>query len=161
MKKQDFTTVMLVEETPQEAFRAINNVRGWWSENIEGSTDQLNGEFLYHYKDVHVTRMVVVELIPARKVVWAVKDNYFKFTEGKNEWENTKVIFDIAEQGDKTAIRFTHLGLFPHFECYEICYDAWIHYIHNSLKKLIATGKGEPTPKDVVEIALNTRWCKN
>jgi predicted dithiol-disulfide oxidoreductase (DUF899 family) len=45
MNTKDFTTTILVDKTPQEAFNAINNVRGWWSEEIEGSTDKLNAEF--------------------------------------------------------------------------------------------------------------------
>jgi hypothetical protein len=29
-----------VKQTPEEAFTAINNVRGWWSEEIEGGTEK-------------------------------------------------------------------------------------------------------------------------
>jgi hypothetical protein len=148
MKMQGFTTVLLVDQSPQEAFKAINNVRGWWSENIEGITDRTGSEFLYHYKDVHIAKMKIVEWIDPKKVAWLVMDNYFKFTVDKNEWKNTKVVFEIARKGKQTAIRFTHQGLFPQLECYEVCLDAWSHYIHNSLKNLVATGKGQPTPKD-------------
>ena len=41
-------------------FNAINNVRGWWSEEIEGSTDKLNAVFNYHYEDVHHCQMKIV-----------------------------------------------------------------------------------------------------
>src|SRR5690606_18703433 len=43
---------------------------------------------------------------------------------------------------------FTHRGLVPAYECYKICHDAWTHYIQGSLKELITTGKGKPTPED-------------
>ena len=144
MTTRDFTTTLLVDQNPKEAFNAINNVRGWWSEEIEGSTEKLNDEFTYHYEDVHRCKMKLIEVIPDKKVVWLVLDNYFKFTKDKSEWKGTKIIFEIAKQDNKTQIHFTHLGLVPEYECYEICRDAWSNYIHNSLGSLISTGKGQP-----------------
>jgi hypothetical protein len=112
----DFTTTLLVDQTPEEVFNAINNVRGWWSEEIEGDTEKLNDEFAYHYKDIHKCRMKLIEVVPGKKVVWRVLDNYFNFTRDKSEWKGTKISFDIAELGSKTQIRFTHLGLVPEYE---------------------------------------------
>jgi|SRR5688500_17812284 len=147
MNSQNFTTTILVDATPQQAYDAINNVRGWWSENIEGDTDKLNSIYDYHYQDVHRSKIKVIELVPAQKVVWQVLDNYFKFTEDKSEWIDTKIVFEITKKDNKTEVRFTHEGLVPDYECYNVCFDAWTAYIQNSLKKLITTGKGEPTPK--------------
>ncbi|MEO6548620.1 MAG: hypothetical protein ABIN94_11495 [Ferruginibacter sp.] len=45
-------------------------------------------------------------------------------------------------------IRFTHLGLVPEYECFEVCRDAWTNYIQKSLYNLITTGKGQPNGKD-------------
>jgi hypothetical protein len=148
MNDQNFTTTVLVDQTPNEAFNAINNVRGWWSEEIEGGTDKLNDEFTYHYKDVHICKMKIIEFVPDKKVVWQVLENYFNFTEDKSEWIDTKIIFEISEKDDKTQIRLTHLGLVPEYECYSICFDSWNNYIKISLRNLIATGKGLPNPKD-------------
>ena len=64
MTKPDFTTILLVDQTPVETFNAINNVRGWWSEEIEGSTDKLDDEFTYHYKDVHNCTMKLIAVVP-------------------------------------------------------------------------------------------------
>jgi len=144
MTTKDFTTTILVDNTPEQVFNAINNVRGWWSEEIEGSTDTLNSEFDYHYEDVHSCKMKIIELVPNKKVVWLVLDNYFKFTKDKSEWKGTKIIFDIAEKDNKTEMRFTHQGLVPAYECYEICRDAWTGYIQKSLRNLITAGKGQP-----------------
>ena len=148
MKTADFSTTILVDQTPNEVFDAINNVRGWWSEEIEGSTNQLNDEFKYHYEDVHRCTMKIIEFIPNEKVVWLVLDNYFKFTKDKSEWTGTKIIFEIARKDNKTQLRFTHLGLVPEYECFEICRDAWTNYVRNSLHSLISTGKGQPNGKD-------------
>lgn len=144
MTTPDFTTTLFVDQTPKEVFSAINNVRGWWSEEIEGSTDGLNNEFRYHYEDIHICKVKIIEFIPDEKVVWLVIDNYFKFTKDKSEWTGTKISFKLTEQDNKTEIRFTHMGLVPEYECFDICRDAWTNYIHNSLRSLITTGIGQP-----------------
>ena len=148
MENQNFTTSITVDATAQEVFDAINNVRGWWSEEIEGSTENLNDEFTYHYKDVHICIIKLIEVIPNEKVVWLVLDNYFKFTEDKSEWNGNKIIFEITEKDNKTQLQFTQLGLVPEYECFEICRDAWTNYIQNSLRSLITTGKGQPNAKE-------------
>lgn len=157
---QDFTATIEVDQTPKEAFNAINNVRGWWSEEIEGSTDKLNDEFKYHFEDIHRCQIKVIEVIADRKIVWLVMDNYFKpgifdeashhlqsndrLTKDQSEWTGTKISFEIAKKDDKTQIRFTHLGLVPAYECFDVCSNAWNHYIRKSLLSLITTGKGQP-----------------
>jgi hypothetical protein len=160
MKTSEFTTTFLVDQTPEEAIKAIKNIRGWWSEGVEGSTDKLNDEFIYHYKDVHYCKMQLIELVADQRVVWLVLDNYFKFTKDKSEWIGTKLVFDISRKDDQTEIRFTHEGLVPQYECYEICREAWTNYIQNSLRNLITTGKGEPNPKeeDGFNAELAQKW---
>jgi len=92
--------------------------------------------------------MVVVELVPDKKVVWFVKDNDFNFVNDKTEWKGTKIVFEISKTGDRTQLIFTHHGLVPGYECYDICKDAWSSYIQGSLKNLITTGKGQPNAKE-------------
>lgn len=137
----DFTTTISVNQTPQEVFDAINNVRGWWQGEIIGSTDQLNNEFSYRMKDVHYSKQKVVELIPNKKVTWLVIDSKLKFN-NESEWTGTKIIFEITEINDKTQLSFTHVGLIPKFECYGNCSWAWGELIQQSLFSLITTGKG-------------------
>jgi Activator of Hsp90 ATPase homolog 1-like protein len=147
MQNQNFTTTQLINQTPEEVFNAINNPRGWWSEEIEGSTDKLNDEFSYHYEDVHRCKMKIIEFIPDEKVVWLVMDNYFSFTKDKSEWKGNKIIFEIAKKNNKTQLQFTQEGLVPEYECYDICQNAWTTYIQKSLHSLITTGKGQPNSK--------------
>ena len=147
MKTSDFTTTLLVDQTPEQAFHAINHVRRWWSEEIEGSTNKLGDEFTLQYEDIHRCQIKLVEFIPNKKVVWLVMDNYFKFTKDKSEWIGNKISFEISKKDNKTQIRFTQFGLVPEYECYDICQNAWSTYIHESLRSLITTGKGLPNSK--------------
>jgi hypothetical protein len=143
-KDQNYTITFTVDQTAEEAFAAINDVRGWWTGQIQGSTDNLGDEFTYRYEDVHYSKQKITELIPGKKVVWLVLDSYLNFVNNRSEWNGTKIIFEISKKGKRTEIRFTHLGLVPKNECYDVCSDAWSSYIKGSLRSLITTGKGQP-----------------
>jgi Activator of Hsp90 ATPase homolog 1-like protein len=144
MTTSDFTIPLLLDKTPAEVFNAIQNVRGWWSEEIEGYTEKLHDEFTYHFEDLHYCQLKLTEVIPNEKVVWLVKYNYFKHTKDKSEWTGTKVIFEIARKENQTQLHFTHLGLTPEFECFDVCSNGWNQYIRQSLVSLIKTGEGLP-----------------
>jgi hypothetical protein len=146
MTTNNFTTAFYVSQSPAEAFNAINNVRGWWKEDLEGGTNHLNDEFTVHFGDVHRSTQKLVEFIPNEKIVWLVTDSNLNFIKDKQEWTNTRISFDIAEKNNQTQIKFTHIGLVPDGECYNDCSIAWNGYINGSLRSLIMTGKGQPTP---------------
>jgi len=151
METQDFSTSFTVDQTPAEVFSAVTNVRGWWSERIDGGTAQLNDEFTYQRWDLHKCTMRLTEVIPNKRVVWLVLDNYFSFTKDQSEWVGNTIEFDITEKDGKTELRFTQHGLVPAYECYDICFNAWTSYIQGSLKDLITTGKGQPNPKEELQ----------
>jgi hypothetical protein len=158
MNNQNFTTTIEVDQTPEEVFSAVTNVRGWWSDAIEGGTAKINDEFRYHYEDLHKCRMKLIEVIPDKKVVWLVEENYFSFTKDKSEWTGTKIIFEIATVGSKTQLIFTHDGLVPEYECFDVCSNAWGSYINGSLLSLITTGEGHVSQKkEINEKALDAR----
>lgn len=148
MTTSNYTTTILVNNSPTEVFNSINNVRGWWSEEIEGDTETLNSVWDYHYQDVHICKMKITELIADQKIVWEVLNNYFSFTKDKNEWVGNKIIFEINEKDGITELKFTQEGLVPEYECFDICQNAWNTYIQKSLHDLITTGKGQPNSKE-------------
>lgn len=148
VQHQDFTTTLLVNKSPGEVFSAVNNVRGWWSQNITGVTDRPQGEFIYNYKDLHYSKMKLVEFVPDKRVVWLVAESRMNFLKNKDEWTNTRVVFEITRKGKQTQLVFTHVGLRPEVECYELCLPAWTDYVQRSLLQLITTGKGKPNPKE-------------
>jgi Activator of Hsp90 ATPase homolog 1-like protein len=145
---KSFTASIVVNQSSSVAFNAIKDFRAWWSEEIEGATDKLNDVFFYHYKDIHLCKIKLIEVVPDKKLIYQVIENQFNFIQDQTEWVNTKLVFDIATEGGKTKVTFTHEGLTPDYECYHVCNDAWTGYITNSLFNLITTGKGNANPKD-------------
>jgi len=140
----NFTASFVVDQSPKEVFEAINNVRGWWSETVEGATDKVGAIFKYRHKDLHRSTQKIVELVPGKKVRWRVQEGYLSFVKDKQEWKGTEIVFDIARKDGKTQLRMTHLGLVPGLECFSDCSGGWGFYFGRSLRKLITTGKGQP-----------------
>ena len=143
MQTTDFTTTILVHQTAQEVFDAVNTPQNWWSGNFEGDTKHVNDEFTYRYQDMHYSKQRVIESIPGEKVVWLVIDSELNFTEDKEEWTGTRIIFEINKKDGKTELKFTHEGIKPEVECYDACSTAWGQLIQQSLNNYIATGKVE------------------
>jgi hypothetical protein len=147
---KDYTTTFTVNVSASEAFKNINNVTGWWTENLKGQSEKLNDVFTVQFDDIHVSTQTLIEVVPDKKIVWLVSDSNLNFIEDKQEWNNTTISFEIREKNGTTEVQFTHHGLVPEVECFDACSNAWSEYIQGSLLPLIATGKGKPTKKSVV-----------
>jgi len=144
MKEHDYHISMTVDATAHEVFNRINNVSHWWTRDLKGSSQKLNDEFSVRFGDVHYSKQKLVEFVPDKKVVWLVTDSTLNFIKDKREWTNTRISFEVAEDGSKTRINFTHIGLVPDVECYNLCVQGWDQYIKGSLFKLLTEGKGTP-----------------
>src|SRR5437868_2526956 len=95
MTTNDFTKTMILNATPEKVFDAITNVRGWWSEELEGATDKLGARFEFHYKELHKSTHEITELVRGKKVVWRTVTASINFVKDKTEWDGTEVVFDI------------------------------------------------------------------
>jgi hypothetical protein len=121
---------------------------------------KLNETFFYHYKGIHVCKIKLTEQVPETELVYPIVKGEFNFTRDKEEWTNTRLVFDISNEEGKAKIKFTHEGLVPQHECYDICHEAWTNYIKKSLYELIATGKGDPNQKDAdsFNVEIVKKW---
>jgi len=72
--------------------------------------------------------------------------------QGYKRWNKTEVVFQLSEEIARpddivargvTKIDFTHIGLVPEVECYDVCEKGWNGHI-NTLDQLINEGKGLP-----------------
>lgn len=147
MENQSYHAVLTVSQPANEAFNCINRVTKWWMENLEGNSEKLNDVFTVDFGAGNFVTHRLIEVIPDKKVAWLVTDCYLSWFKDKTEWTDTKMIFEISSGGDTTQISFTHLGLVPTIECYDMCVKGWDQYVKGSLFKLITDGEGQPQKK--------------
>lgn len=103
MSKQDFNKSFSFDRSPAEVFDAVNNVRGWWSTLLDGSSDKEGDIFIYRHKDIHASTQKLVEVVKYKRVTWLVTESYLSFlTEKPDEWTGTTISFEIESVGDKT-----------------------------------------------------------
>ncbi|MFF0544675.1 SRPBCC family protein [Nocardia thailandica] len=158
MSDKDFTRTITVDRTPDQAWAAINDVRGWWSRTADGGSGTVGDSYVFDVPGVHHCRMTTVEAEPGRRLVWRVSDAFLAFVDDTAEWEGTTVEFDLTPRPGGTEIRFTHVGLAPRAECYEVCADAWNGFVTDSLRGLLETGAGAPmTGTEQIDVAALRR----
>lgn len=148
----NYTATITVDATPQQAYAAVLDVSNWWG-RITGSTAAVGDEFVYVVPGLHYSGFRVTGLEPGRRVEWLVTGSFLGFIADTQEWTGTRVAFDIspAPDGTGTVLVFTHAGLTPDVECYEVCTNAWSMFVTGSLKSLIETGEGQPYDFDGTE----------
>jgi len=125
MNEHSFTTSVTVDRSPAEVFGAINNPRAWWANDIEGITDRAGEEFIHDIKGFHYAKMRVTQLVPGELVVWRVVEGRVGFVANQDEWTGTELRFELSEKDGGTEVRFTHEGLVPDHECYDVCSYEW------------------------------------
>jgi len=92
-----------VDQSPQEVFDAINDVRGWWSEEIEGRTDKLGAEFKFQYKDFHRNSQKITDLVPGKKVVWHISNANLIWSKTRPSGPAPKLFWERKAASEETA----------------------------------------------------------
>src|SRR5438552_5006914 len=101
MKEENYTVSITVDATPQEAFKSINSVTKWWTENLEGSSQKLNDEFSVRFGNVHYSKQKLVEVIPDKKVVWLVTDSKLNFIKKNRKGQAKRIVSEIRKKRAK------------------------------------------------------------
>jgi Activator of Hsp90 ATPase homolog 1-like protein len=138
---QDYSASITANITAEEAAERVNRVADWWSASFIGASEKIGDTFTVRFGDTFLD-FAVVELVPAKRIVWRVTDCNLQFIEDKKEWKNTEVVFDISSDDAATAVTMTHSGLEPGVKCYEICRKGWNFFITESLQKLLTENQG-------------------
>jgi len=142
MKNKNYTATIEVTKSSKKVFNAIKNVTKWWSKDFEGNSTKLNDEFIINHPNQHYSKQKLFEIISGKKIVWMVTESKLNWIKSnKEEWTKTKMIFEISADGDKTILQFTHEGLVPEKECYEMCSKGWDVVIKDRLFNYITNNE--------------------
>jgi hypothetical protein len=147
MAQENYTLKLTTTQNAADAFSVILNVRGWWSglhgEEFEGRSEKLNDEFTFRAgKGAHYSKQKLVELVANKRIAWLVTESHLSFLEETAEWTGSRLVFDISSKGDHTEVVFTHEGLTPEVECYDMCAPTWTLYLQNKLLPLVGDRLG-------------------
>jgi uncharacterized protein YndB with AHSA1/START domain len=127
------------------ALSTIEGIAGWWTTATTGISEPgetIGFEFLTPDGErIGAMAMQVTALDPAGLVHW-------RCTAGPEEWIGTDVIFKLEQQDDFTIVRFGHRNWREAVEFTEHCSMKWAVFLL-SLKDLVETGKGRPSPNDL------------
>ena len=130
--------------SPNDVYRALTTIDGlaaWWTTTTQGESKP-GGTLQFRFGNGGFD-MKVVELKPAKRVLWQV-------VAGPHEWVGTRVSFDLRQEGEWTIVLFKHEGWKEPVEFMHHCSTKWAVFLL-SLKSLLETGKGTPWP-DVIKL---------
>jgi uncharacterized protein YndB with AHSA1/START domain len=86
--------------SPNDAYNALTTLEGlsgWWTSDTRGDSNKVGGVIKFRFGDLGGFDVKVLELDPARRVLWQVVD-------GPAEWIGTEVSFDLKQDGAVTIV---------------------------------------------------------
>jgi hypothetical protein len=134
--------VGIKSSTVTDVYKALTMIEGlsaWWTCDTQGQSE-VGGVLRFRFGNGGFD-MKVLELNPARRVLWQVVD-------GPEEWMGTKISFDLEQRGDWTVILFKHAGWKEPVEFMHHCGTKWAVFLL-SLKSLLETGEGGAWPNEI------------
>ena len=132
-------------EKVYEALSTINGIAGWWTQHTSGTSEPgktIVVRFLTPAGEEKGSMQMEVKAMQQNKMV------AWKFTDGPKEWIDTNVTFDLHVEDDYTIVLFGHRNWKEAVEFTSHCSMKWAIFLL-SLKELVETGKGRPSPDDM------------
>lgn len=137
-----------IQSSMDKVYQALTTPDGlasWWTRNTEGDSTA-GGILRFRFSDSNGIEiggfdMKVVELCPPHHVVWEAIN-------GPEEWVGTKIRWELKQNGDYVVVIFTHTDWETPGEFMHHCSTKWAMFLM-SLKALVESGKGAPSPDDV------------
>jgi uncharacterized protein YndB with AHSA1/START domain len=124
------------------AVSTVVGVAGWWTKQTTGAGNEMDVRFQSPSgQEIGGMAMEVTTVEPNRKVQW-------HFRTGPEEWIGTDATFDLRQDGEYTILLFGHRNWREPVEFMSHCSMKWAIFML-SLKELVETGRGKPSPNDI------------
>jgi uncharacterized protein YndB with AHSA1/START domain len=126
------------------ALSTIDGLSGWWTRETSGISE-IGKVITFTFRNpsgkvIGEMGMEVVALHANKSVEWTCKS-------GPQEWIGTDLAFNLVHEGDYTVVLFGHRNWREAVEFTAHCSTKWATFLL-SLKDLVETGKGKPSPDD-------------
>jgi uncharacterized protein YndB with AHSA1/START domain len=137
-----------IKASPSKVYSALSTVEGlagWWTKETTGDS-KVGGTIIFRFHspsgdEIGRFDIDVLDLIPDKEVRWRVKA-------GPEDWVGTDIDFSLSREGDYTVVLFGHRNWREAGEVMAHCSMKWATFLL-SLRELVETGKGRPSPDDL------------
>ena len=126
-----------IRARPEEVFRRVASTAGigeWFTE--ASSPDYSEGGTLELRFGGDPVSFTIVELAQPSRIVWHC-------TSKENSWFDTDIAFEFVPDGERTLVRFDHLGWPEVTDRFRDCSMSWAYFLE-SLRSLVEEGRGTP-----------------
>ena len=110
-----------IEALPEKVYAALatqKGLRGWWTADTVAE-ERVGGSAQFGFdKRSMVFRMTIEELTPSKRVVWSCHGDH-------EEWNGTKLVWEIAPVGKGSVLRFRHGNWRGNSDFFAMCNSTW------------------------------------
>lgn len=138
----DYENTITVNVTPHQVFYALTKeMSNWWTP-MSSKVDKVGDKATAKFEDGTTWSFEVISLEENKLVEFRCYEaNHIHpatTPDMRTEWQNTILRFEISNKGKDTSIHFTHIGLTPEINCYEICNSGWNHFFGSAFKNYLS-----------------------
>lgn len=143
MKNYEHT--ITVNLAPSQVFDAITKeMSNWWTD-MTSVVNKIGDKTTAKFEDGTTWSFEVVTLHENKLIEFhCYEANHIHpvtTPEMRTEWEDTTLRFEMIPRGAETDIHFTHIGLTPKLNCYDLCHSGWDHFFGSAFKTYLENKK--------------------